>query len=136
MQRVIRREPKVECYYVLTKVCNCLFDHFTTIYSHFFDTYLCIFYKTEDQMVILRCWTGLNHDWFKNYDTKCKYFPCLCLLHTSKKWRFALFTFLHFLSYLWNHLRFRLVRHLKMTVWISVLWKITISLAKNGQTWS
>ena len=36
-----------------------MFDHFTMISSHFFDTYLYIFHKTEDQMVILRCWTGL-----------------------------------------------------------------------------
>ena len=54
VQRVIRREPKVECY-VLTKVKSPqLFDHFTTNSSHFSDTYLHIFLKTEDQMVILR----------------------------------------------------------------------------------
>lgn len=31
-----------------------------------------IFHKTEVQMVILRRWTGLNHDWYNSYDTKCK----------------------------------------------------------------
>ena len=31
-------------------------------------------YKTEVQMVILRCWTGLNFNWFKSYDKKCKHF--------------------------------------------------------------
>ena len=46
-------------------------DHFPTIFSHFFDNYLYIFLKTEDQTVILRCWTSLNHNWFKTYDTKC-----------------------------------------------------------------
>ena len=113
--------------------------HKWQFYDHF-RRFLCkcmfIFHKTEVQTVILICLMGLNSDWFKNYDTKCKYFHFLCLLHTSKKWRFAFFAFLHFSSYLWNQLRFRLVKHLKMTVWISVLWKITIYLAKNGQIWS
>ena len=29
-----------------------------------------IFHKTEVQTVILRCFTGINSDWFKSYDTK------------------------------------------------------------------
>jgi hypothetical protein len=33
-----------------------------------------IFHKTEIQTVILICLTGLNSDWFKSYETKCKYF--------------------------------------------------------------
>ena len=60
-------EAKTECKGRVRRV----FNHFTTISSHFVDTYLYIFHKTEDQMVILRCWTGLNHNWFKSYDTKC-----------------------------------------------------------------
>ena len=48
-------------------------DHFTTISSHFFDNCLYIFHKTELQTVILRCWTDLNHNWFKSYDTKRKW---------------------------------------------------------------
>ena len=37
---------------------------------------------TEVQMVILWCWTGLNLNWFKSYDTKCKYihFSCFAIL--------------------------------------------------------
>ena len=35
---------------------------------------MCIFHKTEVQTVILRCLAGLDSDWFKNYDTKHKYF--------------------------------------------------------------
>ena len=50
-----------------------VFDNFMTMSSHFFDNYLNIFYKTEDQTVILRCWTDLNHNWFKSYDTKRKW---------------------------------------------------------------
>ena len=34
--------------------------HFTTISSQFSAIYMNIFHKTEVQMVILRCWTGLN----------------------------------------------------------------------------
>ena len=71
-QRVIRREPKIECY-VLTKVKSLPFfqSFYNDLYS--FDTYLYIFHRTEDQMVILRCWTGLNQNWFKSYDTKRKW---------------------------------------------------------------
>ena len=39
----------------------------------YFDNYLYIFHKTKLQTVILRCWTDLNHNWFKSYDTKCKW---------------------------------------------------------------
>ena len=39
----------------------------------------------------------------------------------------------HFVSYLLNQLRFWLIKHIKTTVWTSVLWKILILLAKNGQ---
>ena len=35
--------------------------------------YISIFHKTEVLTVILRCWTGLNHNWFKSYDTKRKW---------------------------------------------------------------
>ena len=42
--------------------------------SHFFANYMNIFHKTEVQMVILRCRTGLYLNWFKSYDTKRKYF--------------------------------------------------------------
>ena len=48
-------EAKTE-YYEKDKVKSPpFFDHFTTISSHFFDNYLYIFHKTEDQTVILRC---------------------------------------------------------------------------------
>ena len=46
---------------------------FMTISSHFSAIYIGIFHKTEVQTVILRCWIGLNLNWFKNYDTKNKW---------------------------------------------------------------
>ena len=46
---------------------------FSTISSQFFAIYINIFHKTEVQTVILRCWMGLNLNWFKNYDTKRKW---------------------------------------------------------------
>ena len=64
-------EAKTECY-AKDKVKSppfffILLQQFLVI---FFDNYLYIFHKTEVQTVILRCWTGLNHNWFKSYDTK------------------------------------------------------------------
>ena len=52
-----------------TNKCQ-FYDHFWL----FFHQLYVIFHKTEVQTVILRCLTGLNSDWFKGYDTKCKYF--------------------------------------------------------------
>ena len=46
--------------------------HFMTIYGRFSANYNKIFHKTEAQTVLLRCGTSLNHDWYNNYDTKCK----------------------------------------------------------------
>ena len=45
------------------------------IYDHiwpFFANCMLIFHKIEIQMVILRCLTSLNLNWYKSYDTKCK----------------------------------------------------------------
>ena len=49
---------------------NC---HFTIISSQISAIYINIFHKTEVQTVILRCWTGLYHNWFKNYDKNEKH---------------------------------------------------------------
>ena len=54
-----------------------IYGRFTTISSRFSTIYINIFHKTEVQTVILRCWTGLYFNWFKSYDTKCKYFRFL-----------------------------------------------------------
>ena len=35
----------------------------------FFANYMNILHKTEVQMIILRCCTGLYLNWFKSYDT-------------------------------------------------------------------
>ena len=43
-------------------------------------------------------------------------------------------THLHFVSYLLNQLRFRTIKHLKMIVWASVLWKMNIHMTKKSCT--
>ena len=58
-------------------------------------------------------------------------FPFSVFCNFVQKHSFAFFAFLHFVSYLLYQLRFRLVKHLKMTVWNSVLWKENIQLAKK-----
>ena len=49
-----------------------------------------IFHKKEVQMVILRCLTGLNITWFKNYGLRCKWRPWACLANfqniATDKW--------------------------------------------------
>ena len=46
-------------------------DSSRTLSGHFFAICIFIFHKTEVQMVILRCWMGLNLDWFRNYGLRC-----------------------------------------------------------------
>ena len=43
--------------------------------GHFLAICIFIFHKTEVQMVILRCLTGLNLNWFKSYGLRCKLRP-------------------------------------------------------------
>ena len=66
--------------------------HFTTISGHFFANCMFIFHKTEVQMVILRCLTGLHLDWFRHYGLRCRWRPCMCLANSQKiatdKWPF------------------------------------------------
>ena len=50
----------------------------------FFAVCMFIFHKTEVLTVILRCLTGLTHDWFKSYDTKRKYFHFFFLKFCTK----------------------------------------------------
>ena len=49
-----------------------------SFYDHvwpFFANYISIFHKTEFQTIILRCCTGLDHNWFKSCDTNVVNFP-------------------------------------------------------------
>ena len=62
---------------------------FPTISSHFFANYMNICHKPEVQTVILRCWTGLNLNWFKSYDTKCKYIFLDFANSRNDKWPFS-----------------------------------------------
>ena len=57
----------------VSKVSILTYSRFTTISSQIFAIYMNMFHKTEVQTVILRYWTGLKLNWFKSYDTKCKY---------------------------------------------------------------
>ena len=65
------------------KRCGIIRSHFSTISSQFFAMFQIIFHKTEIQTVILRCWTGLNHFWFKSYDTKHKWGGKVAVLITQ-----------------------------------------------------
>ena len=61
--------------------------------GHFFANCMLIFHKTEVQMVILRCLTGLHLDWFRHYGLRCRWRPCTCLANSQKiatdKWPFC-----------------------------------------------
>ena len=98
---------------------------FLTICGHFFGKYIDIFHKTEIQTVILRCLMSSNLNWYKSYDTKRK---------NSKNTNLCFWTKLQkngngnisVLCYnFWTNQnldQFRPVKHVKMTVWTSVLW--------------
>ena len=62
--------PKDTIHYRVSRLTNC---RFTTISSQISAIYINIFHKTEVQTVILRCWTGLYHNWFKSYDKNEKH---------------------------------------------------------------
>ena len=64
-------------------------------YNHFWSfsaNCMFTFHKKEFQTVILRCLTGLNIDWFKNYSLRCKWRPRACLANfqniATDKWTF------------------------------------------------
>ena len=67
--------------------------NFMTISGHFFANCMSIFHKTEVQTDILVYLTGLKSDWFKGYDTKCKYFHFWFFAILYKN---TLLRFLHF----------------------------------------
>ena len=102
--------------------------------GHFFAICMVIFHKTEIQTVILRCLISLSLNWYKSYDTKCK---------NSKNTNLCFWTKLQkngngnisVLSHnFWtnqNLLEFRPVKHVIMTVWTSVFWKMNIHISKQ-----
>ena len=99
--------------------------YFTTISGHFFANYINIFHKTEVLKNILWCQTCLNLNWIKKSDINTNYFLFIKKSTkpstSSQNWRIR--------SYI--HLNFRHVRHLKINVRTSVLWKILMLLAKK-----
>ena len=99
----------------------------------FFPQLNVFFHKTEIQTVISRRWTSLNLNWYKSYDTKCKNtdFANVCFCTKSQKNGNGNICVL--CHNFWNQLEFRPVKHLKMTVWTSVLWKMHIHMAKKAR---
>ena len=70
-------------------------DHFRA----FVGNSMIISCKTEIQMVILRCSTGLTLDCIKSYDSKCKYFHFCFFVILQKKNSFLFFEFLDFFGF-------------------------------------
>ena len=61
------------------------YDHF----SHFFASYINIFYKNKVQTIILRCLTSLNLNWIKSYSLIATLFDnCVFQFRKRKKWKF------------------------------------------------
>ena len=109
--------------------------NFTTISGNCFVNCMSIFYKIEVQTVILVCLTGLKSNWFKGYDTKCKYFYF---------WFFAILyknTLLHFFHFfiLWhNYCTNKDLDMLSTSKWPSepqFCQRWTCICQKNGQKW-
>ena len=105
-----------------------------TISGHFFANHMVIFHKTEIQAVILRCLMSLNPNWYKSYDTKRKNSrnANLCFWTKLQKNRNGNISILsHNFWTNQNLLEFRPVKHVIMTVWTSVLWKMNIHISKK-----
>ena len=108
-----------------------------TFSGHFFAICMFIFHKTEVQTVILRSLTGLKSEWVQNLWQKNANISISIFLQFCIKTHLRVFFRFFVLSHNFcTNSRFRLIKQLKMTVWISVLWKINMQLAKNGQIWS
>ena len=93
-----------------------------------------IFHKTEIQAVILRCLMSLNPNWYKSYDTKLKNSrnANLCFWTKLQKNRNGNISVLcHNFWPNQNLMEFRPVKHVIMTVWTSVLWKMIINISKK-----
>ena len=109
-------------------------SHFKTIYGHFFANYMFIFHKTEIQTVILRCLMSLNLNWYKSYDTKRNNSENANLCFWTKLQKSGNGNISVLCYNFWtnqNLEQFRPVKHVKMTVWTSVLWKMNIPIAKK-----
>ena len=121
--------------------CPFINDGVTTNSGHFFEICMIIFHKTEVQTVIMTCLTGLNSNKFwlvQKLRQKMEIFPFPFFCNFVQKHKNArnanacfCTKYLLFVSYPLNQLEFRPIKHIKMTVWTSVLWKITIQLAKK-----
>ena len=110
--------------------------NFKTISGHFFANYTNNVDKTEVQMVILRCLTSLNLNWFKSYGTKGKYF----YFHFfAILWQKTLLCFLGFWVLCHNFYINWVLDLLSTSKWPSepqFCERCLCSWWKNGQKWS
>ena len=104
-----------------------LYDLFWPFFCHMYD-HLSQNWGSDSHFEVL----NRSYLWFvQKLWHKTQIFPFLLFCDFVQKQTFASFVFLCFLTKLLYQLRFRLIKHLTMTVWISVLWKITMWLAKK-----
>ena len=117
------------------KFATGLYVFFMTISSHFLANYMnkYLLQKTEIQIAILRCWTGLKLNWSKRYDTNANKHKTtktainitqICCFSKWNKKGNGITKVQQIVSYLLNPLILKPVQHLKITIWMSVLWKI------------
>ena len=98
-----------------------------TISGHFSTNYMFIFHKTEVQTVILMCCQSLNLNWYKIYGTKSKKTKKPIELFFTKSQKTGngnIFILCHKFGS-------RSIKHLKLTLWTSVLWKMNLHMAKK-----
>ena len=110
------------------------YNCYKTVSGHFFAICIFIFHKTEVLTVILRYLTGLTYDWFKSYDTKQKNSKNanLCVWKKLQKNGNGNISVLCYNFWTNQNLdQFRPVKHVEMTVWTSVLWKMNIHMTKK-----
>ena len=134
------------------KPCECLVNSNNVatdkwpFYDHvwpFFSKYMVIFHKTEIQTVILRFLMSLNLNWYKSYDSKWKNSKSANLCFWTKLQKNGNGNISVLCYNFWTNQnldQFRPVKHVKMFVWTSVLWKVNKYIAQQWPemvvTWS
>ena len=102
---------------------------FTTGFSQCSAIYISIFYRIEVQTVILRCWTGLNLNWFKSWNTKRKNWNIReCTFH-NPHWCFCSYAGIG-ISYLGNSTYMKVILTKNLT-FIIIIYHTKFQFAKN-----
>ena len=105
------------------KIATDKWPFYNQIWS-FFVNHMVIFHKTEIQTVILKCLMSLNLNWHKSYDTKRKNSKNANLSFWKKLQKNGNKNFSVLCYNFWTNQNLDLLRpvkHVKMTVWTSVL---------------